>query len=40
MSSNIANKGDKKFNFNDERGKKWGEIVETYRKSRENRSNQ
>ena len=32
------NKEDTKINFNDERGKEWGEIVETYRKNRENRS--
>ena len=26
-----GNKGDKKSNLNDERGKEWGEIVEIYR---------
>ena len=31
-------KGDKKFNLNDERGKEWGQIVEIYRKYKENRS--
>ena len=25
-----TNKGDKKFNLNDERGKEWGEIIEIY----------
>ena len=33
-----CNKGDKKFNFNDERGKERGEIVEIYRKNKKNRS--
>ena len=28
-----CNKGDKKFNLNDEREKIWGEIVEIYRKN-------
>ena len=28
------NKGDKKFNLNDERGKEWGEIVEIYRNNK------
>ena len=32
------NKGDKKFNLNDERGREWGEIVEIYRKNKKNRS--
>ena len=30
------NKGDKKFNLNDERGKEWGEILEIYRNNNEN----
>ena len=30
------NKGDKKFNLNDERGKEWGEILEIYRSNNEN----
>ena len=29
-----CNKGDKKFNLNDERGKEWREIVEMYRKKK------
>ena len=29
------NTGDKKFNLNDERGKKWAEIVEIYRNIKE-----
>ena len=33
-----CNKGDKKFNLNDERGEEWGEIVEIYRKNKKNRS--
>ena len=32
------NKGDKKFNLNDEREKEWGKIVEVYRKNKKNRS--
>ena len=32
-----CNKGDKKFNMNDERGKEWGEIIEIYRKNNINR---
>ena len=28
-----CNKGDKKFNLSDERGKEWGEEVEVYRKN-------
>ena len=32
------NKGDKKFNLNDERKKEWGKIVEVYRKNKKNRS--
>ena len=32
------NKGDQKFDFNDERGKEWGEIVKIYRKNNKNRS--
>ena len=31
------NKGDKKFNLNDERGKEWSEIVEIYKKNKKNR---
>ena len=33
-----TNKGDKKFNLNDERGKEWGEIIEIYWKNKKNRS--
>ena len=33
-----CNKGDKKFNFNDETGKEWAEIVEIYRRNNKNRS--
>ena len=33
-----CNKEDKKFNLNDERGKEWGEMVEIYRRNKENRS--
>ena len=33
-----CNKGDKKFNLNDERGKEWEEIVEIYRKNKKKRS--
>ena len=32
------NKGDKKFNLNDEREKEWEKIVEVYRKNKKNRS--
>ena len=31
------NKGDTKFNLNDERGKECGQIVEIYRKNKKNR---
>ena len=33
-----CNKGNKKFNLNDERGKELGEIVKIYRKNKKNRS--
>ena len=33
-----CNKGDKKFNLNDERGKEWREITEMYRKKKKDRS--
>ena len=33
-----CNKADKKFNLNNEKGIKWGEIVKIYRKNKENRS--
>ena len=33
-----CNKGDKKFSLNDKRGEEMGEIVEIYRKNKENRS--
>ena len=33
-----CNKGDNKFNLNDERGKERREIVEIYRKNKKNRS--
>ena len=33
-----CNKGYKKFNLNDERGKEWGEIVQIYRKNKKKRS--
>ena len=33
-----CNKGDKKFNFNDETVKEWAEIVEIYRRNNKNRS--
>ena len=32
-----CNKGDKKFNLNDERAKEWAEIIEIYRKNNINR---
>ena len=31
-------KGDTKFNFNDDRGKEWREIVEIYKKNKDNRT--
>lgn len=34
----MLKKGDKKFNFNDKRGKECGKIVEIYRNNKENRS--
>ena len=37
MSYNVK-KGDKKFDFNDKRGKECGKIVEIYRNNKENRS--
>ena len=33
-----CNKGDKTFNLNKERGKKWGDVVYIYRKNNRNRS--
>ena len=33
-----CNKGDKKFNLNDEIGKEWREITEMYRKKKKDRS--
>ena len=33
-----CNKGYKKFNLNDERGKEWGEMVQIYRKNNNKRS--
>ena len=32
-----CNKGDKKFNLNDKRGKEWGKIVEIYGNNKKNR---
>ena len=37
MSYNVK-KGNKKFNFNNKRGKECGKIVEIYRNNKENRS--
>ena len=34
-----CNKRDNKFNFNDERGKEWGETVKMYRKKQVKQSN-